>query len=58
MGFSLQMMSLLTMLETLRIAGLKLRQRDSKYNEQSASRYNDTSSNPSAWLGSLLPLVE
>jgi hypothetical protein len=45
MGFSLQLMSFLTMLQTLRIVGLKLRQRDPKYNEHSASRYKDTSSN-------------
>jgi hypothetical protein len=31
-------------LQTLRIAGLKLRQRGPKYNEQSISRYKDTSS--------------
>jgi hypothetical protein len=45
MGFSLQMMSFLTMLQAVRIAGLKLRQRDPKYNEHSASGYKNTSSN-------------
>jgi hypothetical protein len=58
MGFSLQRMSFLPMLQTLRTAGLKLRRRDPKYNEHSASRYKDTSSNLAQWLASLLPLVE
>jgi hypothetical protein len=33
-----------TMLQTLRIAGLTLRQHDPKYNKHFASRYDDTSS--------------